>query len=311
MTVQNSLQLFKALSDECRLRILRVVSMAELSVAELVKILGLPQSTVSRHLKPLRDAGLVETRRNGTSVFYHRGPALAEPDLSTLLERHLTGLPGEQEDRTTVRLLLDQRRAHSRDFFDEIAGRYGSLTEPGGGWSALASALACGFRGKTVADLGCGEGALALQLAPFVREVIAVDLAPRMLAQVVARAEKAGYAGQIKTVEGELENLPLPDASVDAVFLSQSLHHASDPKQALQEAVRILRSGGELILLDLMAHEQDWVREQYADLWLGFDAQELLGHLEALGIDEARVQHLPGATPELPVFLMTGTKSTS
>lgn len=303
-----SLQIFRALSDECRLRILRAVSIAELSVAELVRVLGLPQSTVSRHLKPLRDSGLVETRRNGTSVYYHRGPAFADVDLTTLLERHLAQQPGDAEDRTSVRRVLDQRRAHNRDFFDEVAGSYGSLTETGGGWAAVAAALASGYSGQIVADLGSGEGALTLLLARFCRQVIAVDLSPRMLVTLRAEADAAGLGDRVSTAEGDLERLPLGDASVDAVFLSQSLHHAAQPKEALREAARILRPGGRLILLDLLSHEQDWVREQYADLWLGFDPADLKTHLQDLGLAPETSLRLPGATPELPVLFLTALK---
>lgn len=302
------LVLFKALADDCRLRILRAVSMAELSVAELVRVLGLPQSTVSRHLKPLRESGLLETRRNGTSVYYHRGGAFGDADLASVLERHLAELPMEQEDRTSVRRVLDQRRAHNRAFFDEVAGRYGSLTEPGGGWPALAAGLAVGFSGRTVADLGAGEGALSLLLARCCRQVVAVDLSPRMLMLLRDAADKAGLGERVRTVEGDLEGLPLADGSMDAVFLSQALHHASDPKVALAEAARILKPEGRLILLDLWAHEQEWVREAYADVWLGFDPGDLEPALVAAGLEIGVTARLPGATPELPVLFMEAMK---
>lgn len=300
---------FRALADECRLRILRAVSMAELSVAELVRILGLPQSTVSRQLKPLRECGLLETRRDGTSVYYHRGPAFADAELSSLLDRHLAALPLDAEDRTSVRRALDQRRAHNRDFFDEMAGRYGSLTEPGGGWPALAAGLAIGFAGQTVADLGAGEGALSLLLARGCRKVFAVDLSPNMLVRLREAADRSGVGDRIQTLEGDLEHLPLPDAAADTVFLSQALHHAADPAQALREAARILKPGGTLILLDLCAHEQDWVREQYADLWLGFTPETLSTHLAAAGLAPQFYERLPGATTELPVLFSTAIKS--
>ena len=304
-----SLQLFKALADDCRLRILRAVSIAELSVAELVRVMGLPQSTVSRHLKPLRECGLLETRRNGTSVFYHRGGAYADADLAAVLDRYTADLPLENEDRASVRRVLDQRRAHNREFFDEVAGRYGSLTEPGGGWPALAAGLALGFQNQVVADLGAGEGALTLLLARACRQVVAVDLSPNMLMRLEEAAERAGMARRIKTVEGDLESLPLADASVDAAFISQALHHAAEPGKALAEAARILKPDGMLVLLDLWAHEQEWVREEYADLWQGFDPADLAPHLQAAGLEPLFTARLPGATPELPVLLIQARKT--
>jgi ArsR family transcriptional regulator len=151
------LALFKALSDESRLRILRAVGSAELSVAELVGVLGVPQSTVSRHLKPLRDAGLVEARREGTSAFYHWGQVFQDRVFSDWLGVRLRGVARAAEDAASVRRVLDARRARSREFFDRIAGSYGALTEPGGGWRALASGLAVGFLGRDVADLGAAD----------------------------------------------------------------------------------------------------------------------------------------------------------
>lgn len=309
MDVANStLNLFKALSDECRLRILRAVSQAELSVAELVRIMGYPQSTVSRHLKPLRETGLLETRRNGTSVFYHRGPAFSDPELNQVIDRSLSQIPGGNEDRASVRQILDQRISRNRDFFDDLAGRYGSLTEPGGGWSAVASALAMGFSGEKVADIGAGEGALTLSLARFCKQVVAVDISPRMLMTLRDTAEAAGVGEKVKTCEGDLEKLPIGDGEMDAVFISQALHHAAQPPSAIKEATRVLKPGGRLLVLDLMAHEQEWVREEYADLWLGFDPQQLEIYLTDAGLQIGEAAQLPGATPDLPILLMTAHK---
>ncbi|MGA0334059.1 MAG: ArsR/SmtB family transcription factor [Kiritimatiellia bacterium] len=306
----STLNLFKALSDECRLRILRAVSQAELSVAELVRVLGLPQSTVSRHLKPLRESGLLETRRNGTSVFYHRGPAFADPELNQVIDRSLAQISGAQEDKASVRLILNQRISRNRDFFDDLAGRYGSLTEPGGGWSAVASALAMGFSGLRVADVGAGEGALTLLLARFCEQVIAVDLSPRMLMTLRDTADSTGLGDRVVTREGELERLPIEDAEMDAVFLSQSLHHAAQPALAVREAARVLKPGGRLLILDLVAHEQEWVREQYADLWLGFEPGQLEHYFTETGLRTGETAQLPGATPDLPLLLMTAHKPT-
>lgn len=303
-----SLDLFKALSDECRLRIVRAVSIAELSVAELVRVLGIPQSTVSRHLKPLRESGLLESRRNGTSVFYHRGPACSDELVSGLLTRTLEEVPQGAEDRSSVRRVLDQRTSRNRDFFDNLAGRYGSLTDPGGGWQAMASAMAVGFRGQRVADLGCGEGALTRMLSRYCREVLAVDVSPRMLSTLRDAAEAEGVAGRVRPLEGELEALPIGPEEVDAVFISQALHHAGRPETALMEAARILRPGGTLILLDLLAHDQEWVREQYADLWLGFDPDTTVTLLTRVGLRPGPVHRLPGSTPELPVLFCTADK---
>lgn len=306
------LDLFRALADDVRLRLLNAVLAAELSVAELVEVLGLPQSTVSRHLKPLREAGLLETRREGTSVYYRRGALLADRELAAVLERRLRELGTAQHDAAAVRSVLDQRRKRSREFFEKVAGRYGELTQPGGGWSALAAGLAAGFVGRQVVDLGCGEGALTLLLARFARNVTAVDQSKAMLRHVRARAKELGLAAQVETVEGDLERTTLPTAAFDAVFLSQALHHAARPAHALVEAARLLHKGGVLVILDLARHEQDWVRTEWADQWLGFAEGEIQGWMREAGLKPGRVERLrpPDAThpSDLAVLLAVGEK---
>lgn len=306
--MQDTLQLFKAMADESRLRILRAVSMAELSVVELVTVLGLPQSTVSRHLKPLREAGLVEARRNGTYVYYHRGETFADSRFAGLMDERLSELKGSEEDRASVHRVLEGRRKGSREFFDQIAGSYGSLTEPGGGWQALAGAMAVGFCGQVVVDLGAGEGMLTLILSRFAEQVMAVDHSPRMLRLVEEKAAAARVSDRVRVCEGDLESVPLPDGYADACFLSQALHHAADPVAAVGEALRILKPGGMLIILDLLQHEQEWVRKEFADQWLGFDPETLRAWIVEAGAEILSMSALRGATPELPVLLAVARK---
>ena len=306
--MKDALELLRALADAVRLRIVRAVSHAELSVAELVTVLGAPQSTVSRHLKPLRDSGLVETRRDGTSIYYRRGPAFRDTTLAQFIDAQVEHLEKAAEDAASVRRVLDLRKRKSREFFDRIAGSYGSLTEPGGGWQALATGMAAGFAGRQVVDLGAGEGALTLILAGYAASVTAVDASPQMLGLVKTAAQAAGLADRVQTVESDLESLALPDACMDAAFLSQALHHAASPARAIQEAGRILQADGLLVVLDLVKHEQEWVREQWADQWLGFDEEEVVGWMRASGVEPLHVQRLAGSTPELAVLTVVGRK---
>lgn len=302
------LDIFKALADEGRLRILRAIDQAELSVAELVQALDMPQSTVSRHLKPLREAGLVESRRAGTSMFYNRGPMFRDPAFAQVMNDRLTQVPAASRDAAAVEQVLNLRRKRSKAFFDEIAGRYGALTEPGGGWQALAAALAAGFSGKAVADLGCGEGQLTLLLARFAERVTAFDQSQRMLELVREKAEEEGVADRLELRRGILEDLLLPDESLDAVFLSQSLHHSSKPQQVLKACAASLKAGGQLIILDLVRHEHEWTREEWADEWLGFDPLELRGWLESVGLEPVVLDSLPGSAPDLSVLMVIGRK---
>jgi len=303
------LDIFKALADEGRLRILRSVDQAELSVAELVQALEMPQSTVSRHLKPMREAGLVASRREGTSVFYNRGALFHDAAFTQILNERLKEIPVAHRDAAAVERVLDLRRKRSREFFDEIAGRYGTLTEPGGGWQALAAGLAAGFAGKRVADLGCGEGYLALLLARFAEKVVAIDQSSKMLKLVEERAAEQGVSDRLDFRVGLIENLDLAGADLDAVFLSQALHHTSNPENVVCAAAAAVKPGGQVVILDLVRHEHEWAREQWADQWLGFDPLEIREWLKRAGLKPLVIDSLPGATPDLSVLMVVGEKT--
>jgi ArsR family transcriptional regulator len=277
-------------------------------VAEIVQALEMPQSTVSRHLKPMREAGLVESRRDGTSVYYNRGPLFDDAAFARILNERLREISVAHRDAAAVDRVLDLRRRISREFFDEIAGRYGTLTEPGGGWQALAAALAAGFSGKTVADLGCGEGHLALLLARFAEKVIAFDQSEKMLKLVAEKAAEQNISERLDLRVGILEDLELSSEALDAVFISQALHHTSDPEEVVRSAAAGLKPGGRLIILDLVRHEHEWTREQWADQWLGFDPLEIRGWLTQAGIKPLVLDSLPGSTPDLLVLMAVGIK---
>lgn len=302
------LDIFKALADEGRLRILRSIDQAELSVAELVLALEMPQSTVSRHLKPMREAGLVASRREGTSVYYHRGPLFRDAAFAQILNDRLQEMPVAFRDAAAVERVLEVRRSKSREFFDEMAGRYGTLTEPGGGWQALAAGLAAGFAGQAVADLGCGEGALALLLARFAERVVAIDQSEKMLGLVAEKAVEQNVRERLDLRVGNLESLGLGGELFDAVFLSQALHHTSNPEEVLRVAAGALKGGGKLVILDLVRHEHEWTREQWADQWLGFDPIEMREWLVRAGLEPVVLDTLPGSTPDLSVLIVVGRK---
>jgi len=303
------LDIFKALADEGRLRILRAIDQAELSVAELVQALEMPQSTVSRHLKPMRESGLVASRRDGTSVYYHRGPLFRDADFTQILTNRLKEISVANRDAAAVERVVELRRRKSREFFDEIAGCYGTLTEPGGGWQALAAGLSAGFSGKTVADLGCGEGALALLLARFADQVVAIDQSEKMLRLVEEKAAEQKVLDRLELRVGNLETLALPAEEFDALFLSQSLHHTSNPEEVVKDAAKGLKPGGQMIILDLVRHEHEWAREEWADQWLGFDPLETREWLTRAGLETLVLDSLPGATPDLAVLIVVGRKN--
>ncbi|MBN2686148.1 MAG: ArsR family transcriptional regulator [Pontiellaceae bacterium] len=302
------LDIFKALADEGRLRILRAIDQAELSVAELVQALEMPQSSVSRHLKPMREAGLVAARRDGTSVFYNRGPLFHDAAFSQILTQRLQDISVAHRDAAAVERVVELRRRKSLEFFDGVAGCYGTLTEPGGGWQALAAGLAAGFSGKTVGDLGCGEGVLALMLSRFAKKVVAVDQSEKMLRLVEEKAVEQNTLDRLELKRGNLESLNLPAESFDALFLSQSLHHTLNPDKVVCAAAKGLKCGGQMIVLDLVRHEHEWAREEWADQWLGFDPLETREWFTRAGLETVALDSLAGATPDLSVLIAVGKK---
>ena len=302
------LEILKVLADEARLRILRAVDQTELSVAELVDALEMPQSTVSRHLKPLKQIGLLQSRREGTSVYYARGKLFTDPDFKPLLQNRLKDLPAAHSDAAKVDHVLDIRRRKRLRFFDQVAGQYESLSEPGGGWDALSTALAVGFSNQIVADLGCGEGALSLMLSRFAQQVTCVDQSQKMLNLVEERAKEIGTDGRLIFYEADLESFELNTSHYDAIFISQSLHHVSSPKEIIQRASAGLKTGGRIIILDLLKHDHEWTREQWADQWLGFMPEELTEWIAEAGLEIIRVERLKGFVPDLSVLMAVGVK---
>lgn len=269
------LKALRILGDSARVRTLRLLAKEELSVVELQEILGMGQSRISMQLSQLRQAGFVEARRSGQKSLYRlASPSGAETILKEVLEKSATELPESEHDDEGLRLVLNRRKDHLRSYFDELAGRFGRHYVPGRSWKALAEALLRLLPPLVIADLGAGEGTLSLMLAQRARRVIAVDNSGKMVEYGAELVAKHG----IENVEyrlGDLEELPIAECEVDMVLMHQSLHHALHPRQALTEALRVLRPGGRIVILDLLKHEVEEARALYADVWLGFSQVEL------------------------------------
>jgi SAM-dependent methyltransferase len=285
--------LFRLLGDEARLRILRLLDSERLNVTELTSILGIAQSGVSRHLGLLKDAGLVEERRDAGFTFFRLAPDLRGGTngfgpVWPLLRSHFDAAAATVEGRGDDARLEEVRRVRKENFDDHGAdGERGQIV-PGRSWAAWARALGHLLPPMVVADLGCGEGYLTIEASRFARRVIAVDRSEAVLDKARASAKRR----RVKNIEwkrGELEKLPLKDASVDVALLSQALHHAASPQKALAEAARIVKPGGRVLLLELRGHQEQWVRERLGDKWLGFDDDELTRLLEAAGLSGVKV----------------------
>jgi ArsR family transcriptional regulator len=281
--------LFRLLGDEVRLRLLRLLAAERLNVTELTGILGIAQSGVSRHLGMLRDNGLIEERREGGYTYYQVAPPESrngQTALWALLETQFAASVHDPAARADQARLKEVLRLRKESFATHGQGQQ---LVPGRSWAAWARALAFLLPAGDVADLGCGDGYLTIEAARWARRVVAVDRSEEVLKRARALARRRKVANIIWK-KGELERLPMKDASADVALLSQALHHAANPARALDEASRVLRPGGRLLVLDLRRHEEVWVRERFGDRWLGFEDAELAGLLKQSGFGDVRVK---------------------
>lgn len=283
-----------ALADPTRSRLLLVLERHELTVGELCAVLQLPQSTVSRHLKVLGDEGWVTARAEGTTRRYAMRRAGLDPaarQLWRVVRGEVAALRTAAHDADRLRSVLAERHARSQAFFSSAAGHWDRLrAELFGTHAELAALPALLDDDWAVGDLGCGTGQVAAALAPFVRQVIAVDESPAMLA--AARARLGGMAN-VAVRPGGLEQLPIDDGELDAAILSLVLHHVPEPERALAEVARAVRPGGRLVVLDMLPHEREEYRQTMGHAWLGFGEETLGRWLEEAGFGRLRFRPLP------------------
>jgi len=284
---------FSALADPTRCRTLLLLERHELTVSELCTILQLPQSTVSRHLKTLADAGLVSSRRDGTSRYY----TLAATDAQTaaaqlwqITRNELAGRASAAQDLRRLERVLAGRSETSEQFFASAAGQWDQLRDDLFGrdflWRALLSLLPSNW---TVGDLGCGTGAVLTALAPHVANVIGIDGSEEMLATARARTRDLG---NVALHRGTLEALPLESATLDAATLVLVLHHVPAPALALAEAARVLKPGGRLLIVDMAPHDHEEYRAQMGHVWLGFADDQMRRLLAQAGFERIHIHHL-------------------
>jgi ArsR family transcriptional regulator len=281
------LKSLRLLADPNRLRVLLLLEREELSVAELQEILSMGQSTLSTHLAQLKQAELVEDRRTGKNILYRlkvqRGAeSKSFAQLMAVLRQGAGEIPEAEQDSDALRFVLRKRQDKTRTYFDELAGRFGRQYVPGRSWKGVAEMLLQLLPPLVIADLGAGEGALSQLLAQRAKKVIAVDNSEKMVEFGSGLARKHGVKN-LQYRKGDLESLPIDRASVDVALFSQSLHHAQHPQKAVDEAYRILKQDGRIVILDLARHHFEEARELYADLWLGFTEVELDTFLRKAG----------------------------
>jgi ArsR family transcriptional regulator len=305
--------LYRLLGDEARLRLLRVLARERLNVTELTGVLGLAQSGVSRHLRLLKEAGLVTEERDGGFSYYRLAEQVedgAGVGLGQVLRGQFEAAASDANVRADEARLQEVLRLRKENF-DVHAGpdtRDARQLVPGRSWAAWSRAISLLLPRLKVADLGCGEGYLTIETARWAARVIAVDRSEVVLKRARALARRRRVSNVIWK-QGQLERLPIRDAAVDVAMLSQALHHAHNPGRAVQEAARIVKPGGRVLVLDLRTHQEEWVRSKLGDRRLGFEDDELKRMLLGAGLIDVSVGVGARKTRDpFTVLIASGTK---
>jgi len=300
-------ELYRLLADPVRPRLLALVSLHELGVRELAELLREGQPKISRHAAALREAGLVTARRQGTWTLLQLAPGAGTDPV--VADAVAAGLASAGDDGTLLRVedVLHARDVATREFFARTrsAMRVGPPPEMAAYLAAFAPLVP---HRRLAVDAGTGDGALLEVLAPVFEKVVALDRADAQL-QLAAERVRRRQLTNVTLVQGEVDG---PEASAavrgsgnqggaDAVFASRVLHHAPVPERAFAALVKLARPGrkgergGAVLVLDYEPHEDQTLRDQEADLWLGFDAADLFRMGKAAGLVDASISRLPGA----------------
>ncbi len=275
----------KALADPLRLRVLAAVAEQELTVGEVQEVVASVQSSVSRNLAILREAGFVRDRKDGTNVYFsvRRDMPEATRELFKSVQARWAELPEAKGDKERLEACRRRKTRRSRDYFESVAGDWERIRKSF--FSDRVTSLAIEKllpRDLVIADVGCGTGSLTFELARFAGKVIGVDLSKEML----RRAKEIAKERNVRNVEfrrADALALPVAARSVDAVFCVMVLHFLPDPARAITELCRVTRSGGSVVLVDLVQHNQEWMGEQMAHRWLGFNRQSIEKWIRAAG----------------------------
>jgi len=306
--------LYRLLGDEARLRLLRVLARERLNVTELTGILGLAQSGVSRHLGLLKDAGLVVEEKDAGYTYYRLASALRDdgqhalwPALQQQFDEGASD-PVVRADEARLQEVLRLRKENF-DTHGSADTRDARQLVPGRSWAAWSRALGQLLPPLEVADLGCGEGYLTIEAARWAARVIAVDRSEPVLERAKGLARRRRVSNVVWK-RGELDKLPIKDQAVDVALLSQALHHAHDPGRAVEEAARITKAGGRVLILDLRSHGEEWVRAKLGDRRLGFRDEELARLMTSAGLRDVRVGvGARKAGDPFTVLIASGSKS--
>ncbi|MBS7697896.1 MULTISPECIES: metalloregulator ArsR/SmtB family transcription factor [unclassified Chelatococcus] len=278
----------KAAAEETRLRMLALLSEGELTVSDMTDILGQSQPRISRHLKLLAEAGIVERHREGAWAFFrmadHHPAATAIRDLVAHLDGADQRLAG---DRARLKAARQVRAEAAQAHFSRLADNWDKVRSLHVPEEAVEAAIIEVVGAKPVQaflDLGTGTGRMLQLLAPLATRVVGVDASHAMLSVARANLERAGLA-KVQLQQGDIHALPVEHDAFDLVLIHQVLHYLDDPARALREAAAVLAPGGRLLVVDFAPHALEFLREEHAHRRLGFAAEQLGGWLEDAGLD--------------------------
>ena len=269
-----TLKQFKALSDPTRLRLLNMLNYFELNVNEIVSIVGMIQSGISRHLKILMESGLLESRKDGSFMYYSASRNPVQRPLIELACARVAEEPLCRADLQKAEQSIDIRKNRTKRFFRTVAPQWDRLKREVLGDFDLNQVLLENVHAQgSVADLGCGTGEMlsALNRDPS-HTLIGVDSSPEMLEQAKIRLCDTG---SIELRLGEVEYLPMKDQEVDAAVMSMVLYHIVEPEKAIAEVHRVLRPGGKFLLADFECHNQEEIKEIIGGTWMGFETRQI------------------------------------
>ena len=277
-----------ALADPTRSRMLLLLEQQPLSVGEVCTVLQLPQSTVSRHLKILVDEGWAAARAEGASRLYRIANLRASSrHIWNTVRSEVSSTAAAEQDQQRLTAVLEVRREKATAFFSAAASDWDRMRSGLFGSNAdVLPLLALLNADLIVGDLGCGTGQITRTLSPFVGRVIGVDASEAMLQAAQQRA-----TDNMDLRHGRLEELPIADGELDAALLFLVLHYVVEPARALADAARALKPGGVLIVVDMMPHDREELRETMGHVWPGFSADQMNEWLNGVGF--TRVRHIP------------------
>ncbi len=286
-------ELYKLLAEPIRLRLLALAAEEELAIGELAELTGESQPNVSRHLKPLRGASLLEERKEGTRVYVRTRAALGDdPVIADALGAGRTLC---QKDGSLARVgqVLAAREAPARDFFAQPRRQSPAWPpELGAYLAALAPLIG---RRRLAVDAGTGDGSLLEVIAPVFERVVAFDRSEAQLEAADERLRRRGF-DHVETFVAELGDGTARKrlgGGADVVFAARLLHHASKPARAMADLAALVAPGGSLVVLDYRDHHDEKMRQAQADIWLGFTPAELRRYAERAGLTEVRVTTIP------------------